>query len=193
MPDQFPANSLEIAPAFSRRRFLGFGAACALALLARPAAAAKSAASAPKRLAFHNLHTGERLETTFWANGGLIHEAHAEISYLLRDHRTDEVKAIDPKLLGLLYVLKQKAAARQAFQVISGYRSPRTNAALRSHSTGVATHSLHIEGQAIDIALPGCRLDRLRQLALSLRGGGVGYYPGPGFIHLDTGLVRQWS
>jgi uncharacterized protein YcbK (DUF882 family) len=162
-----------------------------LGLLARPAAA--KSAPAPKRLAFYNLHTGERLETAFWTREGLIPDALAEISHLLRDHRTNEVKAIDPKLLGLLYALKQKAGARQAFSVISGYRSPQTNAALRAHSSGVATQSLHMKGQAIDIALPGCRLDRLRELALSLRAGGVGYYPGPGFVHVDTGAVRHWS
>lgn len=189
MPDQSPANAVN--PMLSRRRFLGLGGACAVALLARPAAA--KTAEAPKRLAFYNLHTGERLETAFWTRDGLIPDALAEISHLLRDHRTNEVKAIDPKLLGLLYVLRQKAGTRQPFNVISGYRSPQTNAALRAHSTGVATQSLHMKGRAIDIAVPGYRLDRLRQLALSLRAGGVGYYPNPGFLHVDTGAVRQWS
>lgn len=182
----------DASTAVSRRGFLGLGTLCALGLLARPASA-KPVALAPMRLAFYNLHTNERLETTFWTNGRLVPQALDEIDHLLRDHRTNEVRSIDPKLLGLLYILRQKAGSRQPFNIISGYRSPQTNAALRAHSTGVATRSLHMEGKAIDIALPGCDLDRLRQLALSLQSGGVGYYPRPGFIHLDTGPLRHWA
>ncbi len=198
MPDQTPARPRAASSQLSRRRFLGLGGVCALGLLAPAVAAAKPLtasrlAAEPRRLAFHNLHTEERLDTIFWANGRLVPQALAEINHLLRDHRTNAVRAMDPKLLVLLHALKHKAGARQPFQIISGYRSPQTNAALRAHSSGVASKSLHMSGQAIDIALPGCSLSRLRELALALKGGGVGYYPRPGFIHLDTGPVRHWG
>jgi uncharacterized protein YcbK (DUF882 family) len=112
---------------------------------------------------------------------------------VLRDHRTGEVKAIDPDLLHLLYALKRKLHTRQAFHVISGYRSPATNAKLRQRSTGVARKSFHTRGMAVDIALPECDLRDLHRAALDLGAGGVGYYPRPGFIHVDTGPVRRWG
>lgn len=208
MPAQPPASARATNTNLSRRRFLGLGSLFALGAVApavvnaspqralsQQSTALKPGALAvePRRLAFHNLHTEERLETIFWANGRLVPQALAEINHLLRDHRTNDVRAIDPQLLALLHALKHKVGTRQPFQIISGYRSPRTNAALRAHSSGVASRSLHMQGRAVDIALPGCGLERLRQAALSLRGGGVGYYPRPGFIHVDTGPVRHWA
>ena len=174
-----------------RRRFLQFGACAALGLIAAPAWA-KPHPGNTRALAFYNTHTGETLRTDYWAHGGYLPEALADINHILRDHRTTEVKAIDPQLLDLLYTLQVSLSSRQAFHIISGYRSPATNAFLHANSSGVATHSLHIDGMAADIYLPDRPLGQLRQAALALRGGGVGYYPQSNFVHVDVGRVRQW-
>ena len=176
----------------TRRRLLRVGAAGAVGLLAAPHVALAKTREA-KTLALQSLHTGERIETAFWVDGEAVPEALGEIDRVLRDHRTGDVKAIDRDLLHLLHALGQKLEARQAFHVISGYRSPATNAKLRAKSSGVAKKSFHTRGMAIDIALPGCDLRDLRRAALDLQAGGVGYYPKPGFVHVDTGPVRQWS
>lgn len=177
----------------NRRSLLGLGGACAFSLLSGRAFAYGNALDRSKKLSFHNLHTGENLRTEFWAEGKFIPEALGEINRVLRDHRTNEISAIDPALLDLLHALQRKIETKETFHVISGYRSPASNAQLRAHSGGVATRSLHMSGKAIDIALPGCKLADLRRAALSLRAGGVGYYPASGFVHVDTGRVRQWS
>ncbi len=177
----------------SRRGLLGLGGACALSLLSGRAFAYGDALDQSKTLSFYNLHTGENLRTEFWAEGNFIPEALGRIDRVLRDHRTNEISRIDPALLNLLHALQRKTGTQETFHVISGYRSPASNAKLRVHSSGVANHSLHMSGKAIDIALPGCKLGDLRRAALSLRAGGVGYYPASGFVHVDTGRVRQWS
>lgn len=176
----------------SRRRLLHVGAAGAIGLLAAPHVALARTSKA-KVLSLYNLHTGERIDTEFWFEGRPVPEGLREIDRVLRDHRTGDVQAIDPKLLHLLHALRRKLNARQAFHVISGYRSPATNAKLRERSDGVAKKSFHTRGMAIDIALPGCDLRDLRRAALDLQTGGVGYYPNPGFIHVDAGPVRHWS
>ena len=111
---------------------------------------------------------------------------------MLRDFRANEVKPIDPALLDLLTQIQHRLGTNESFQVISGYRSPLTNAMLHANSEGVAVHSLHIEGKAIDIRVPGRSLEQLRGAALALRDGGVGYYPKSDFVHVDTGRVRFW-
>ncbi len=189
---QSPDQALQL----HRRALLGFGAACAISLVSGRALAAGDLGKAmdhAKRLSFHNLHTGEKLRTEFWAQGKFIPEALSQINHILRDHRTNEVSRIDPALLGLLHALQCKVETGAAFHVISGYRSAASNAKLRAQSGGVANRSLHMRGQAIDIAIPGCGLADLRRAAISLRAGGVGYYPASGFVHVDTGRVRQWS
>lgn len=145
-----------------------------------------------KALAFHNLHTGEALTIEYWQNGAVPADAAAAISRILRDHRTGETHAIDVRLLDLLHNLSGNLPTARPFQVISGYRSPRTNATLADTSSGVARGSLHMQGMAIDIAIEGLATSALRDAALALRGGGVGYYPDPGFVHVDVGRVRQW-
>jgi uncharacterized protein YcbK (DUF882 family) len=177
----------------NRRSLLGLGGASALSLLSGRAFSYGNVLDYSKKLSFHNLHTGEKLQSEFWAEGKFIPEALGQINRVLRDHRTNEISAIDPALLGLLHALQRKTGTQEAFHVISGYRSPASNAKLRAQSGGVASRSLHMDGKAIDIALPGCRLSDLRRAALSLRAGGVGYYPASGFVHVDTGRVRQWS
>lgn len=175
-------------PSPSRRRFLSWGVGAALTLAAAPALAYRSERS----LAFYNLHTGESLRTTYWQDGRYIAAELATVDHILRDHYSGEVHPMDTGLLDLLFDLQQRLALTQPFEVVSGYRSPATNAMLREHSRGVARHSLHMVGEAIDVRLPRTELERLRQAAYRLHDGGVGYYPRSRFVHLDVGPVRRW-
>jgi uncharacterized protein YcbK (DUF882 family) len=121
-----------------------------------------------------------------------VPQALASVNYLLRDFRTGDVGVIDTRLLDLLHGLAMLTGSRRPFQIISGYRSPATNEALRQRSSGVASGSLHTLGQAIDIRLADVRLEALRDAARSMRSGGVGYYAASNFVHVDTGRVRTW-
>ena len=177
--------------AMRRRDFLRLGTTATATLLASPVLAG-TRSPAERQLAFKNTHTGEGVSTVYWAAGDYISDGLAEINDVLRDHRTDEIHPIDTKLLEMLFLLQAKTGSRQAYEVISGYRSPATNAALRNKSSGVAKRSFHMRGKAIDIRLPGIELKNLQQAALDLRAGGVGYYPGSGFIHVDVGPTRSW-
>lgn len=156
--------------------------------------ALEAGAATPRTLAFYHTHTGERLRVTYAENGLPIPEALAEINHFLRDFRTGDVHSIDPALLDVLYALRAHAGDRGTYEIISAYRSPKTNEMLRSRSSssGVAKRSLHMEGKAIDVRLTGVRTNRLRREALALHAGGVGYYPDSDFVHVDTGRVRQW-
>ena len=181
-------------PNHQRRRFLCFGVATlAAAALPRQAWPESILAARPERtLAFYNTHTGERLKITYWEEGQYIGAALGQIDHVLRDHLANETKKIAPKLLDLLVVLRSQLDSDEAFHVISGYRSNRTNAYLRAHTSGVAENSLHTVGQAIDIRLPGRDLRSLRKVAVDLKGGGVGFYPKSDFVHVDIGGVRYW-
>lgn len=174
----------------SRRGFLKAGAALLAAGVSGRALA--TAAPGERTLAFYHTHTGEQLRTVYWAEGAYQPEGLQAIYRLLRDFRSGEVRAIDARLLDLLHRLSLSLNADQPFHVISGYRSPATNAMLRKNSDGVAKRSLHMQGLAIDIRLPGRELADLRRAALALRGGGVGYYPDSDFVHVDVGRVRSW-
>ncbi len=177
----------------SRRRFLRIGALAAAQLAIPAIALARTTVQLRRRsLKFYALHTGESLKTTYWENGQYIPEELDRINYILRDFRANEIKPIDPALLDLLVRIQHRLSTSEAFQVISGYRSPVTNAMLHSNSEGVAVHSLHIEGKAIDICVPGCDLGQLRGAAIAQHSGGVGYYPRSNFVHVDTGRVRFW-
>ncbi|MDZ4321160.1 MAG: YcbK family protein [Phenylobacterium sp.] len=170
------------------RRVL-LGAALTLPL-ATPALAANPA---PRNVSVLNLHTGERLAATYWEAGAYVKDALAGLAKVLRDHRTGETHDMAPGLLDLVASLQAEFAA-QPVQVISGYRSPRTNEALRqSGGGGVAKRSLHMDGLAMDIRMPGVDLARLRDAAWGLQSGGVGYYPGSDFVHVDVGRVRRWN
>jgi len=150
-------------------------------------------AAAPARtLALQNLHTGEKLSATYWENGAYLSDALNAFNKVLRDHRTGEISTIAPTLLDLIATLNDTLDNRQAVQIISGYRSPRTNAALHRASSGVATRSLHMDGKALDVRIAGVDLPRLRDAALALRAGGVGYYQASNFVHVDVGRVRRW-
>jgi uncharacterized protein YcbK (DUF882 family) len=175
----------------NRRQFLKFSLAGG-AVLAAPASWARSAPPAERSLKLYNTHTGEQLTATYWAEGRYQQSELAAIDRLLRDHRSGAVQAMDRRLFDILYALQARVGVRGTYEVISGYRSPATNARLRRAGGGVAKDSLHTHGQAIDIRLGGLALADLRRAALGLRAGGVGYYPGQDFLHLDTGRVRTW-
>lgn len=177
-----------------RRRFLTNGAAMGGALgLAALFPAMVQARTGERSLRFVNTHTGERSGTTFWENGRYLPDGLAEANRILRDWRTDEQHPIDPALLDLLVGLRGLVGADgKEIGIISGYRSPRTNAMLHEASSKVATRSLHQVGKAIDIRIPGVGLDRLRNTALMMQRGGVGFYPAQDFVHVDTGRVRFW-
>jgi len=178
-----------VKPTLSRRQFLRLGMLAAA--LPLPAFASREAAE--RRLGFLNLHTGEKLDLPYWIEDDYLPESLAEINRVLRDHRTGAVAAIDIQLLDLLDRVKAALGTAQPFQVISGYRSPASNSLLATNSSGVARRSLHMEGKAIDIRIPGVPLADLRRAGLMLKGGGVGYYPGSNFVHLDVGRVRTWE
>ncbi len=183
----------------NRRSFLGIGVAAAAATL-MPGGALAAARPAPRRaperiLSFFHTHTGERLKTAYCCGGEYQAEALRSVNHILRDFRANEIKPIDPKLLDLLHELGGTLETDQPFHIISGYRSPNTNTLLRARGgahTGVASRSLHMVGQAIDIRVPGVKLDHLRGAAGSLKLGGVGYYPDSNFVHVDVGRVRYW-
>ncbi len=181
----------------SRRNFLGgalaFGALAA-GTLASPTVMANYATptASCRRLALVNLHTGESVDTVYWEEGQYHAEALAELNHLLRDHRSGELHPTDPNLLDLLSALQAKTGNNKHWEIISAFRSESTNAKLRKTTNGVARKSYHCLGKAMDVRLPGTALKDLRSAALSLKTGGVGYYPTSNFIHVDTGPVRRW-
>lgn len=145
-----------------------------------------------RALRFEHTHTGEKLAVAYFDQGTYVTDALASVNHFLRDFRTGDVREIDTGLLDLLHRLTARTETARPFEVISGYRSPVTNAALRRGSEGVAAGSLHMVGRAIDVRLRDVPLDKLRTAALAARSGGVGYYPASDFVHVDTGRIRFW-
>ena len=176
--------------AFDRRTFLMLTAsACAVASF--PTLAKNT--TQEKSLGFYHLHTGERLSTTYWSEGGYLPSELIDINYLLRDFRVKESINIDTELLDALHRLHTAVGSKKDYHVVSGYRSPKTNAKLMRQGRNVAKKSFHMKGQAIDVYLPDVDLKRLHRAAVDLNIGGVGYYQKSGFIHIDTGPVRRWG
>jgi uncharacterized protein YcbK (DUF882 family) len=171
---------------------LGVGGLCTLAAAPAVAAPPRIVPAGDRSLSFRHLHTGEALRATYWADGKYLPGALDDLDRLLRDFRTGETIRMDVGLLDLLHRLHDRMESSEPFHIISAYRSPRTNTQLIRQGRGVATRSLHMVGKAIDVRLPGRRLRDLRQAALELRRGGVGYYPRSNFVHVDTGRVRFW-
>jgi uncharacterized protein YcbK (DUF882 family) len=181
-----------IAPHAGRRGFLtAIGAVCgaAASFAAAPALAGGRRA---RCVSFVHTHTGETLRAAYFEDGAYRADCLAQVDHLLRDFRTGDVHPIDPALLDVLFDLKARADRDEPFQVICGYRSPATNAMLHRRSEGVAVHSLHLEGRAIDIRLDGVSTRELARHARALGRGGVGYYQQSDFVHVDTGRVRFW-
>jgi len=146
-----------------------------------------------RKLRLVNAHTWEKLDIVFWTQGVHIDESMQEISHLMRDHRADETIPMDYQLIDDLYSLYDLLGTTERIHVLSGYRTKATNAKLRSRSSGVAKYSLHMEGRALDLNVPGKTPKQIREAAISMGSGGVGYYPSSGFVHIDTGNVRAWS
>jgi len=177
-----------------RRDFLVAGLVTAVGCLFphKAAAAVAKIISAERKLSFYNTHTGENITAVYCEQGAYVPQALTDINHILRDFRTGEVKEIDTGLLDLLFALQRKLESTGRFHVISGYRSEKTNSFLSAMSRGVASGSLHTHGKAIDIRFPGYDLKTLHRAAVELRRGGVGYYPGSDFVHVDVGRVRYW-
>lgn len=146
-----------------------------------------------RRAHIHNLHTGEVLDAVYWENGKYVPDALAEAMRVMRDWRNGQEHMMDPHLFDVLHGVREKLGVNQPFQLISGYRSPMTNAMLHSESGQVAAHSQHMYGKASDIRVEGVQLTHLRDAALSLKAGGVGFYPVSNFVHVDVARVRTWS
>ena len=145
-----------------------------------------------RRLRLYHIHTGESIDTVFWANGEYIYDELRQLEHFLRDYRTNQMHKIDVRLFEYLHGISRLLGTKEHFYVISAYRSPRTNELLRRHNRGVAKKSYHTQGKAVDIRLPRHSLIGLKEVALALKMGGVGYYPRSNFVHIDTGTPRYW-
>ena len=174
----------------SRRKVLAFAGAALVSAAAKPALGAPSILYF-RRLSLYNVNTGESYNSVFWANDYYIPQGLKSLDWALRDFHTNTTHPIDPRLLDLLVSLQEKLDTDEPFLLTSGYRTPETNARLVAE--GAAVNSLHMQGQAADISLRGRTLGQLHRAALSLRGGGVGYYPAHNFVHVDVGPVRTWG
>ncbi len=173
----------------SRRLFV----ASALILPFSNNAIAKSISVSDKRaLSLYHTHTDETLAITYYQDGAYLASALDKINLFLGDFRTGDIYPIEPRLLDFVYLLQQKTGVNNKFEIISAYRSPKTNEKLRKKSSRVAKKSLHMQGKAIDIRLRGVKISKLRDTAIAMKIGGVGYYKRSNFIHLDIGRVRNW-
>lgn len=183
------------SPKLYRRELMNFGFAgvigAAVPLIgAREAAAGFDVGS--WEIKFRHGHTGESFNGIYRIGDRYLPEAFENLNYVMRDFRTGEVFPMDPHVLDVMTLVRKKTGQSGPVEVLSGYRSPKTNAMLRSRSGGVAKNSFHMYGQAIDFRLPGYNTKELRNIARGLKVGGVGYYPGSDFVHIDTGSVRSW-
>jgi len=183
-------KSSSVTSKLSRRHFLG---AATAATLINPFSAQAAAPTEHERwLAFRHIHTGEKVKALYWAEGQYIPESLGEIDTLLADFRTGDVHPIDTELLDLLFRLQSKLETNRPFHVISGYRSPATNASLLAKGRGIRKNSLHMRGKAIDVRLPGRDSGALWHAAISERRGGTGFYPKYNFVHVDVGPHWHW-
>ena len=174
---------------------LGWGGGLLGVALAHPVLARSGVqrGAAVRALTLAHTHTGEHLDVAYAQGTAYFTPALQQLNHFLRDHYTQAVGLMDPALFDQLHRVHALLGTRIPYQIISGYRDPHTNERLRrQRGGGVAKHSLHMDGRAIDVRLPGVPLVELRDAALSLQAGGVGYYPAEQFVHLDTGRVRRW-
>ncbi|MFH4445095.1 DUF882 domain-containing protein [Vibrio alginolyticus] len=177
---------------FARRDFLKMTAGGVVLASALPSFSWASLLDEPRALAMNNLNTGEILETCYFDGKRYINDELQRLNEFCRDHRRNEVHPMDRRLFDQISQIQKLIGTEAEVIVISGYRSPATNASLRNGSSRVAKKSMHMEGKAIDFRLDGVKLSTVRDAALSLKAGGVGYYPGSNFVHIDTGAVRSW-
>ena len=146
-----------------------------------------------RTITMHHMHTGEDITITFKREGRFDDAALEKINWFLRDWRKQQETKMDPHLIDLVWEVQREAGSKEPIWIVCGYRSPETNAMMHEASAGVAAHSMHIEGRAMDIRLPGVRLGSVRRTAVALKMGGVGYYPEDDFVHIDSGPVRKWA
>jgi uncharacterized protein YcbK (DUF882 family) len=179
-------------PQLGRRRFLAAAGGVCGALASLAACPVLAASRGPRCVSFVHTHTGETLRAAYFQDDSYQARSLAQVDYLLRDFRTGDVHRIDPALLDILFDLQTLANRDAPFEVISGYRSPATNAMLHRSSDSVAQHSMHLEGRAIDVRLSGFATRSLAEHARTLGRGGVGFYARSDFVHVDTGRVRFW-
>lgn len=192
MPPPASRDAVDLPRRLGRRALLRAGALSALVVALGPVRA-RAAVIAPRRLRMLNTHTGEQIDVTYFEDGAHLPGALSELDHFLRDFRTGDVHPIDPDVLDLAWsVARATGRPLGTLEIISGYRSPRTNAMLHEQHQGVALGSMHLQGKAIDLRMPGVATAHLRDLALALRRGGVGFYPESDFVHVDTGRVRRW-
>ncbi|MCG9599156.1 DUF882 domain-containing protein [Vibrio sp. Isolate25] len=177
---------------FSRRDFIKLAGSGLIVASCAPSLAFTAHPDQPRALAFSNLHTGEELESCYFDGRVYVANELSRIDNICRDFRRNEVHKMDKYLFDQISLIQSQLGVDAEVQIISGYRSPATNAALRSKSNGVAKKSYHMLGQAIDFRLDGVNLKRVRDAAIELQAGGVGYYPRSNFVHIDTGPVRRW-
>ena len=179
----------------SRRNFIGLMLCVGISGVSSKSvfAAIEELATPERSLSLYNPHTKDSFKGVYWHNGKYVSEALKNINHIMRDFRAHDIKQIDTHLLDLLSVISIKLNPEKPFHVISGYRSPETNAKLRKRGKGAAKNSYHIHGKAVDILLPGYRTSVLRRTAFKLRKGGVGYYPRQKFVHIDVGPIRYWN
>lgn len=180
---------VQVSSLLSRRRLLGGAVAVTAVGLVLPASATSYA---PRSISLYNTHTGEWLRTVYWADGHYIREAVRDINWILRDHHTDEIRPMDAGVLDVLGMMRERLDTSDPFLVISGYRSPLTNTRMYLHREGVAKHSYHTKGMAVDLRSERRSLSEVRDAAISLQCGGVGYYPRSEFVHVDCGPIRYW-
>lgn len=148
---------------------------------------------AARRATLLNLHTGDRFNEVYFADGKYVPGALAEAMRVLRDWRNGEEHVMDPGLFDALHAINTRLETNQPFQIISGYRSPKTNAAMHAKSSGVASNSQHTQGKAVDVRIQGVDLNNLHKAALDVSAGGVGLYPTSNFVHVDVARVRRWT
>ena len=181
--------ALQSNSVLNRRTFLGAAVAAAATAAIVPT---RAVSFAPRSVKLYNVHTGEWLRTVYWADGHYIREAVRDINWILRDHWTDEIRPMNAGVIDIMEMLRNRLDTSEPFLVVCGYRSAETNHRLAMHSRGVAKNSYHIKGMAIDLRTEGRSVQQLRDAALSLQAGGVGYYPRSEFVHVDCGPVRRW-
>ncbi len=189
---QFIRRSAQVATVASTALTLNPVSAAALTGFGDTQTVAKSS-KPDRRLRLVNAHTWEKLDIVFWTQGVYIDESLEQINYLMRDHRANAATQMDRKLIDDLHNLYQLMNTEERIHILSGYRTPATNAKLRKRSPGVAKYSLHMEGRAVDLNIPGRSARDIKKAALSMKAGGVGYYASSGFVHIDTGNVRHWG
>jgi uncharacterized protein YcbK (DUF882 family) len=176
-----------------RRALMAFALIAAFGVMLGQAAEIRTNPASVDWLELYNTHTNETLRVTFRDRSGFVHEALTQLDEILGDHRSGGHHAMDPQLYVLLVDLAAEAGVEPRYEVISGYRAAATNEKLRSNGGGQAKNSQHIQGKAIDVRLKGVSTLRLRDLAIGLKRGGVGYYEKSDFVHVDTAHVRYWE